>query len=457
MRTIALLLLLASVPFAPARGSDPPANILIITADNLGYGDLPSYRPESEIAAPSFDRLAAEGARLTGFYTASPTCTVSRACLLTGRVPKRHGLLDQLAGVEGNYGVGLRHEEILIAQILKTAPRPYATGCFGKWNVGFAEGSRPTERGFDEFLGHASGNMDYFRHNYRERHDLYEGVEEARRPGEYATELFADAAIDFIRRRSAAGEPWFCYLPFNAPHFPSPGNRIEGEPNVWQAPDRAFEALGLSPDESDPWKRYSAVVHALDQAIGEVLDALDESGVADDTFVFFMSDNGAFRLDREGLDVGSNEPLRSGGVTLWEGGIRVPAFARWPGRIAPGSVIDEPFWSPDLFVASAAIAGAELPEGHVLDGRDPLPLLTEGAASPHASLYFEYRGFAALRRGDWKILRTGPDEPWQLYDLAEDPGESEDLAAASPETLRELEAEFASWLEGLPPLAAASR
>ncbi|MCL4694996.1 MAG: sulfatase-like hydrolase/transferase [Candidatus Hydrogenedentes bacterium] len=311
-----------------------PPNFLLITADNLGYGDLPCYNPASTIKSPNLNRLAAEGARLRSFYTASPTCTVSRACLLTGRIPQRHGLTEQLGGVEGNYGVGLDQNEVLIPQVLKQAPTPYATGCFGKWNIGFAEGSRPTERGFDEFIGNASGNIDYYRHNYREKHDLYRGTEELHREGEYSTDLFADAAIAFIRRKAETEKPWFCYLPFNASHFPSPGNRIEGEPNVWQAPDWALEA----------------------------------AGVAKNTFVFFMSDNGAFRLGCDGLDVGSNEPLRNGGVTCWEGGLRVPAMARCPGKIAPGTIIDAPLWSPDLLIACAELSGAPRPDV-ILDGK----------------------------------------------------------------------------------------
>ncbi len=332
-------------------GSAQPPNILLITCDNLGYGDLPCYNAETSIKAPQLDRLAAQGARLTCFYTASPTCTVSRACLLTGRIAQRHGLTYQLPGVEGNYGIGLNHREKLLPQLLKKAPTTYTTGCFGKWNIGFAPGSRPTERGFDEFIGHASGNMDYYHHNYRERHDLYNGIKELRCDGEYATDIFADAAIDFIRRHSAAGRPWFCYLPFNAPHFPTPGNKRPGQPTIWQAPDSAFKAIGLSPQEQDPKKRYDAVVFALDNAIGRVLDALDATGRAKNTFVFFMSDNGAFRLNRKGLDVGINDPLRSGGVTCWEGGLRVAALARWPEHIKPGTVIAEPFWSPDPLIA----------------------------------------------------------------------------------------------------------
>jgi arylsulfatase A-like enzyme len=421
-----------------------PPNILIITADNVGYGDLQVYNLESDIVTPNLERLAEQGVRCTSYYTASPTCTVSRACLMTGRIPQRHGLVAQLAGVEGNYGVGLDQRETLIPQVLKQAPTPYATGCFGKWNIGFAEGSRPTERGFDEFIGHASGNMDYYRHNYRERHDLYDGIKELHREGEYSTDIFADAAIDFIQRQTKAGTPWFVYLPFNAPHFPSASNRLPGEPNIWQAPDWAFEVYGFKPDEPDPLKRYKAVVTALDRAIGRVLDTLDEVGVADNTFLFFMSDNGAFRLEREGLDVGSNEPLKKGGVTCWEGGLRVASFARWPGKIPAGETIDEPFWSPDLLVACARIADAPLPDV-MLDGKDPLPILTEGAKSKHESFYFEYGRHAALRKGDWKIVRENRDVPWQLFNLAEDLSESRDKADQFPERVEELSTVFEGW------------
>ncbi len=196
-------------------------NILIVTVDNLGYGDLQCYNPRSSIKSPFLNQLAAQGARLTSFYTASPTCTVSRASLLTGRIPQQHGLEKQLPGIEGNYGVGLSQDELLIPQILKAAPTPYACGCFGKWNIGFAPGSRPTERGFDEFIGHASGNIDYYHHSYNGKHDLFKGTEEYHADGQYSTDLFADAAIDFIRRHSKDRKPWFCYLPFNAPHFPN--------------------------------------------------------------------------------------------------------------------------------------------------------------------------------------------------------------------------------------------
>lgn len=443
-----VVLLLSSSIEGNANAADQSrrlVNLLLITADNLGYGDLPCYNPKSQIKTPSLDRLASQGAKLTSFYTASPTCTVSRACLLTGRISERHGLTQQLPGLKGNYGVGLNPREVLIPQVLQTANPPYATGCFGKWNIGFTKGSRPTERGFDEFLGHASGNMDYYHHIYNGKHDLYKGTEEFHSEGTYATDLFADAAIDFIQRRSRTKSPWFCYLPFNAPHFPNAKNKKPGQPVRWQAPKRAFTVNGLSPDETDPTKRYRAVVTALDEGIGRVLKCIDDLELADNTLVVFYSDNGAFRLGRKGLDVGSNAPLRAGGVTCWEGGLRVPALARWPGHIRAGSEIVEPVWSPDLFVTFAKLAKAKLPPATVRDGKNILPVLTRNAKSPHESFYFRYRNHSALRKGDWKIVREKPNQPWQLFDVAQDIGETNNLAERNPQKLRELKECFEEW------------
>ena len=433
------------------RAAQPPTNILIITVDNLGYGDLRLYNEASTAKTPNLERLASQGARLTSFYTASPTCSASRAALLTGRIPQRNHLDYQLPGIEGNYGIGLPHSEVLIPEIIKKGKPQYATGAFGKWNIGFAPGSRPTERGFDEFLGHVSGNMDYYNHVYRGKHDLYHNIQEIDRTGKYSSDLFADAAIAFIREKTGAALPWFVYLPFNAPHFPSTANKSPGEPNIWQAPDWAFtEAYGLSPEEPDPQKRYHAVLTALDSAIGRVLDALDSLGIAENTFVFLYSDNGAFRLERP-VDIGINDPLREGGVTCWEGGLRVPALARWPGKIKANAVIGTPLWSPDILIASALLAGAELPGDRILDGKDPLPVLTgETTVSPHESFYFQYEQHAALRQGDWKIIRTHPDEPWRLFNLREDISETTNRALERPDLVEELNRAFTQQQEEIP-------
>lgn len=423
--------------------SEQKPNILIITVDNLGYADLKSYNPDSRIKTPALDHFASQSARLTSFYTASPTCTVSRACLMTGRIPQRHKLTKQLAGIKGNFGVGLRSSEILLPAIIKSSSFGYETGAFGKWNIGFAPGSRPTERGFDEFLGFASGNIDYYHHVYNGKHDLFHNTTEIDRDGEYSTDLFADSAIEFIKSKTKTQKPWFVYLPFNSPHFPNKANKASGQLMRWQAPDWAFKEYGLTQSEEDPEKRYGAVVTALDRAIGRVFKSLDDLSISDNTFVFLYSDNGTFMLNRKGLDISTNAPLRSGGVTCWEGGLRVAAFARWPGKIKKAAVIDVPMWSPDLLVTSAKLSGGVLPTDRILDGKDIMPVLTaQSKQSPHKEFYFEYGKQAAFRRGKWKIIRTNNNQAWQLYDLLMDIGESNNLALAYPEIVNDLAGTF---------------
>jgi len=422
-----------------AKDSQSP-NILIITVDNVGYGDFSVYNKKSKIITPNIERLASEGARLTNFYTAGATCTVSRACLLTGRLPQRHKLVDQLNGIAGNYGIGLRQTEILISGMLKKAPREYATGAFGKWNVGFAPGSRPTDRGFDEYLGIVSGNADHFSHVYAGKQDLHHNTEAINRNGEYSTDIFANSAIDFIKENTSQQKPWFVYLPFDAPHHPGDRNIGPDEENIWKAPDYAFKPYGLSPDEKDPKKRFNAVVTAIDMAIGRVLKTLDSLGVSENTFVFLYSDNGAFYPY---LNIQSNAPFKGAGVTLWEGGIRVPALVRWPGKIEANSVIDARLWSLDLFPACAKLSGAELPQDRFIDGRNPLPVLTSQTVySPHATLFFEYRNFAALHWGNWKIIREGPKEEWQLYNLLKDQSETTNLAKKRQDLVEKLSGAF---------------
>jgi arylsulfatase A-like enzyme len=437
-RVAALFAVLAWLA-ASAVAAERPANVLIITADNLGYGDLGCYGNDT-IKTPNIDRLAAEGVRCTDFYTASPTCTVSRASLLTGRYPQRHRLVNQLPGLEGNYGVGLRHSERLIGELLK--PLGYRTACFGKWNIGFAPGSRPTERGFDEFFGHASGNIDYYSHVYNGKLDMHRGTQPARVEG-YSVDLFADAACEFIDRQD--DRPFFVYLPFNAPHFPNAKNKAPGQPVIWQAPDRAFAAYGYDPATTDPKERYQAVVTALDEAVGRVLAQLDDSRVRDDTLVVFFSDNGAFMLKNKGLEAASNGPLRDGGVTCFEGGIRVPCVVRWPGRLPADALCREPLLSCDFLPMAVAAAGGDLPGDHTFDGRNPTNALAGVAASPHEALYFEFRKHSAMRRGRYKIVRADPNEDFQLFDLQADLGETTDLAARYPELLAEMNRDFEKW------------
>jgi arylsulfatase A-like enzyme len=414
----------------------------LITADNLGYGD-PGCYGNSVVKTPHLDRLAQQGVRCTDFYTASPTCTVSRASLLTGRYPQRHGLTWQLPGIAGNYGVGLRHSEILLPQLLKQAG--YRTACFGKWNIGFAPGSRPTERGFDEFFGHASGNIDYYSHVYNGKLDMHRGTEAVRVEG-YSTDLFADAACRFIREN--AGRRLFIYLPLNAPHYPNPKNKRAGQPCIWQAPQRAFAAYGYDPDTRDRRQRYHAVITALDEGIGRVLQVLDGAELAHNTLVIFFSDNGAFMLKDRGLEVASNGPLRDGGVTLWEGGIRVPCVVRWPGRVKPNTICREPLLSCDFFTMCVTVAGGRLPGDRVIDGRDPTTALAGEAATPREAVFFQYGNYSAVRCGRYKLLRTGPQRPWVLFDLETDLSETTDIAGQNQEVVARLSERFLRWSAG---------
>ncbi len=438
--TILSLTLAATVAVGPGEAA-PRTNIVVITADNLGFHDTGCYG-NREIKTPNIDRLAAQGVRCTSFYSASPTCTVSRASLLTGRYPQRHGLTHQLRtsadlSIDENLGVGLRHSELLIPQLLK--PQGYATACFGKWNIGFAEGSRPTERGFDEFFGHASGNMDYYTHVYKGRNDLYRGTEAVQVDG-YSTDLFAEAACDFLRRKAKG--PFFLYLPFNAVHYPNPANKAPGEPCVWQAPDEYFEMYGYRPDTQDVRQRYQATVTALDAGIGRVLNQIDALGLRENTLVIFFSDNGAFAAQ---MNCASNKPHRTERAMIYEGSIRVCCLVRWPGRIPPGTVCDEILVSMDFFPMIVKAAGATLPGYRIIDGRDPTATLAGKAASPHGALFWDYNRSRAVRQGRYKLVRARTSKSWELYDLAADPGETTDLAKKEPDVAARLLADFDRW------------
>ncbi len=426
---------------APAQ-DEREANVVLIYIDNVGWGDLACYG-NPVIKTPNIDRLAAQGAKLTDFYIPSSSCSPSRGALLTGRYPRRNGLTQQLSAQENWTGVGLPHREKILPEYLKE--RGYATGAFGKWNIGFAVGSRPTDRGFDEYIGCISGNCDYFTHSYNGRHDMYVGADPARIEG-YTTDIFADAACDFIRRN--AGRPFLAYVPFNAAHYPNPRNKAPGQPFRWQAPAEFFRLYGYAPDTEVAEHGYRAVMTALDAGVGRILDQLNIQGLAESTLVVLASDNGAWVGPRKpALEVASNAPFRDGRTTVYEGGVRTPCILRWPGRIPEHSVVREPLSNMDLFVLALHAAGIEMPEDRVIDGRDPLAVLRDGAPSPHHSLFFRYREASGMRQGRWKLVRPVADGPIELYDLSVDHVETTDVASGRPEVARRLWQEFEAWLE----------
>lgn len=440
---ICALVFLPHVTFAEEPGEDAllKPNFVFLFVDNIGYGDLGCYGNEF-IKTLRIDRLAEEGVRCTSFYVGSPSCMPSRGALLTGRHPVRNGLNEQVWQIDELAQVGLPRDEIILPQYLKSAG--YVSGCFGKWNIGFSPGSRPTDRGFDEYLGNISGNCDYYTYIYNGRNDLYRNTEPATAEG-YSTFVFADAACDFIRRNK--DRPFFCYVPFNAAHYPNWRNKKPGHSATWQAPDEYFHVYGDSPDTLDERKRYRAVVTALDAGIGRVIDQIDELNLAERTVLVVLSDNGAFMLPGRGLECASNSPFKAGGVTLWEGGIRVPCVVRWPGRIDPGTICDEPLWSMDFVALALNLAGLDLPKDRVLDGKNPIATLTGQAPSPHKYLYWRWGGqYRAIRFGQFKLIMESSSRGWELFDLKSDIGETKNLFAVKPDLARQLEMEYTGWL-----------
>jgi arylsulfatase A len=419
-------------------GTEQP-NIVLLYADNLGYGDLGCYGNEV-IRTPRLDALSQEGVRCTSFYVVASSCTPSRGAILTGRYPLRNGLSHQLATTENWDGIGLPHRERILPQYLQEAG--YATGCFGKWNIGFAVGSRPTERGFEEFLGCRSGNIHYFKHLYHGEYDLFRGTERYRVEG-YSTEIFAEAACDFIQRQ--ASQPFFLYLPFNAPHYVSSVNTELGEEPRWHVPSRYLEGYGWPADDQEEKHLYSALVTAMDEAVGRVLDTIDQQGLTERTLVMFLSDMGAILRPHHGLGVASNAPYRDGAPSVYEGGVRVPAIFRWPGKLPVGTVLEEVLCQLDILPLCLAVAGQPWPPERVLDGIDPLPVLRGEQAAPPRALVYNYREAFGLREGAWKIVRTRDNQPWELYQLDRDPTESQDVANQYPARVRQLDASFQRW------------
>ncbi len=362
---------------------------------------------------------------------------------MTGRYPLRNGLTNQL-GRDANWtGIGLPQSERIFPHYLKKAG--YTSACFGKWNLGFADGSRPTERGFDEFFGCRSGNIDYYTHVYNGQEDMWRGTKPVEVEG-YSTDLFADATCKFIRQQKDG--PFFAYVPFNAAHLPNPKNKAEGVGDHWQAPAKYFEMYGYDPDSEDDFEGYHAVMSALDAAIGRIIEQVDKSGISDNTILMMMSDNGAAaNPDWVPNEKGSNAPFRGGRTNVYEGGVRTAFIVRWPGKIKPGTVCHEMVANIDVLPTVLRAAGLRIPVEPIIDGRDIAATLAGEASSPHETLFFDYRKSSGARKGRWKIVRPDRKVAFELYDLFRDPGEKNDLTKVKPKLHESMVAEFEKWRE----------
>ncbi len=403
-------------------------NILFILADDLGYGDLSCYGAP-DIETPNIDRIAAQGIRFTDFYANGAVCSPTRIAFLTGRYQQRYGMENALYYQE--FGRGLPVEGRTIADHLNDAG--YATGLSGKWHLGYDHERKPRQQGFDHFFGLLGGNHHYFEHMDRIGvHDLWLGNEAVDLEG-YTTDLLTEDAIEFIE--SNRDKPFFLYLSHAAPHFP------------WQGPDdidKPIQPKKKNWQEGDR-ETYVAMVESMDDRIGSVLDKLDALDLTENTLVVFTSDNGGHTYSR-------NAPLRDYKGTLWEGGIRVPCVARWPGKIAAGMTSDQVAITMDWTATFAAIAGidGERPD---FDGKDLTPVLTGETEKFERTLFWRRRPGPrrkgvpierAVRNGDWKLVEPENGEA-QLFHLKTDLGESKNVIHEHPGVAEELRAKLNSW------------
>jgi arylsulfatase A-like enzyme len=418
---------------APARRP----NIVLILADDLGYGEL-SCQGNPQIPTPNIDSIARSGVRFTNGYVSAPYCAPSRAGLLTGRYQTRFGHERNVVG-EMNLDpkIGLPLIETTFADRLKAAG--YVTGAFGKWHLGAAPQFHPQGRGFDEFFGFLheghfylpppyKGGTTRLRPNeppYDERNPLLRGAQTVEERL-YLTDAITREATAFIDRHAA--QPFFLYTPYNAVHSP-----MQATTEYM----RRFNAIG---DEHR--QVFAAMLSALDDGVGAILKSIRDRGLDRDTLVIFLSDNGG----PTGELTSSNAPLRGFKGQLWEGGIRIPFMMRWEGRISAGRTLHQPVISLDLLPTALAAAGAPAASG--LDGVDLLPLVAGSNDRPlHASLFWRYNSALALRSGDWKLVRQPAGQraqgsPFELFNLTDDIAEKRNLAETEPARAAELHAEL---------------
>src|SRR5919112_544591 len=420
-----------------------PPNILFIFADDLGYGDLSCYgRPDYR--TPRLDRFAREGLRFTGNYTAAAVCTPTPVALLTGRYPARlpTGLLDPCR--YGDESVGLPPEHPTPASLLKRAG--YQTALIGKWHLGFLPEHGPIRHGFDEFYGILSGGVDYFSHREPSgKLDLHEGNVTVEQAG-YMTDLLTDRAVQYLRRRHAA--PFYLALHYTAPHWPweGPGDTAASRRYRIVADTVKDRFVNGYADGGSP-RTYAAMVQRLDEGVGRVLGALEDAGLSRDTFVVFTSDNGGERYSY-------NWPASEGKVSLREGGIRVPAIVRWPGKVPAGRTTDRTIITMDWTATMLALGGAAADPRYPLDGVDLLPLCQGKPTHLDRTLFRRTLKESAARQGVWKYLRS--EEEDLLFDIPNDPGERADLAAYEPGKLAELREQFQEWNARMLPRPVAS-
>ncbi|MDP4262857.1 MAG: sulfatase [Bacteroidota bacterium] len=410
----------ANFLFAQAR-----PNIIYIMADDLGYADLSCYG-RKDYQTPNLDKLAAQGIKFANAYAGAPVCTPTRASFMTGRYPARIpvGLREPLDWSTRDSSVGLTPDYTSLPTLLKKAG--YQTYLVGKWHLGFSLQYSPLKNGFDEFFGYHGGGIDYISHtNPNGKNDLFENDEPIIKEG-YMTDLLRDKAIEIIRR--SHDKPFFLSLMFNAPHWP------------WQAPgDKVY------PPGNDNWKAggsattYAAIVKSMDDAVGKIMKVLDEEKLSANTVVIFTSDNGGERFSYMGELTGNK-------MALWEGGIKEPAFIRWPGKIPAHTATDQAAITMDWTATILSLAKAKADPAFPLDGVDLMPVCLGKKKSFSRTFYwrvFQRSRQKAIREGNWKYLKDEKGE--YLFDVSNDPGEKKDLKEKQKQVFERLKQKYSEW------------
>jgi arylsulfatase A len=464
-----LLSLLATFAAQPPLGQAARLNVLIIYTDDQGALDANCYGSD-DLFTPNIDRLAASGIRFTQMLAPSAICSASRAGLMTGRFPARAGVAGNVSSSHG--APGMPASELTIAELLKDAG--YNTHHVGKWHLGYTPETMPLGQGFDTSFGHMGGCIDNYSHFFYwvgpNRHDLWRDGEEVWHDGEYFGDLMVDEVLNIIDLQnsgaegasaSAAPHPFFIYWAINWPHYPLQGT---------EQFRHHYASLGLE----SPRDKYAIFISSMDALIGTVLDHLDTAGIRDNTLIIFQSDHGHSVEERTFYGGGSPGPYRGHKGTLFEGGLRVPSIVSLPGTLPSGVVRDQLVVGCDWFPTIAELTGTEIPEDHHLDGTSIVPVLkSKDAGSPHDNFYWQLGKNAAkakwaLREGDWKLLGnanesvtpegvtplTADDKKLFLANLAEDIGETTNVAADHPEIVEKLQAlqeEYAADIEASLP------
>lgn len=439
MRFPTLLLVTALSLFAATASAAGKPNILVILADDLGWGELGCQGFTNDVPTPNIDSIAKNGIRFTSGYVSGPYCSPTRAGFMTGRYQQRFGHEFNPGPAEtANKDFGLPLTETTIGNRLKDAG--YVTGWFGKSHLGYEPAFHPLKRGFDEFYGFLGGARSYF--DTADRSPVLRGTEPAGK-FDYTTDAFGRETVAFIERHRA--QPWFAYLAFNAVHSPM------------EASDKY---LSRFPNITNPKRKaYAGMQSAMDDAVGAVLAKIRALGQEENTLIFFFADNGGPTAN----NTSGNGPLRGFKAQTWEGGVRVPFMVQWKGQLPAGKTDDRPVIQLDIHPTALAAAGVAIQPEWKLDGMNLLPYLRgEKAGDPHDALYWRFGAQVAIRMGDWKLVKgmgsAGVEaverrskatmDGAELYNLAKDIGEKQNLAASEPAKVKELTAAWNAWNAG---------